>query len=558
MARSLEVRISMANRVAQYLYIILLFVATSVQPVSSRAQTGPEVQWQRCLGGLQHDQGDVILTTHDGGYAVIGATNCSDEGDVSTNHGGSDIWLVKLSAVGTIEWNRCIGGSADEYPMSAIETPDGGFVIVGRTDSPELGTHLVDNRAAYDALVVRTDQTGQVLWRKTLGGTADDRANGVCSTQDGGFAVIGTTASADGDVIGNHSTNGYTDAWLLKFTADGTLSWTKCVGSKTWDRGDCITQLRDGSYAIGGYAESFDSGSTVLGLGLAWLARLDTAGHIVWNRMLGGSNGISVVLNLLERHDGSIIATGTNAGGAVLVPRIDSSYYYRNPQDCGVACVSPNGDLLWQRRVGGTSFDEFFGATLDSENGVVASGLTSSRDGTIMHNHGGYSDVWLVRFDSTGGISWQGTYGGSDRDEARSVVATPDGGYAVVGYTNSLDGDVSGYHDQNGFDAWFVKLGKYDAVPYSRQGIPSTISLDAQPNPARNSVDLQYSLRAASVIAMEIDDEVGKRVKMFDLGFQSDGSHTFTLDVSLFSSGIYHLVLNSEHASATLKLNVIR
>lgn len=112
--------------------------------------------------------------------------------------------------------------------------------------------------------------------------------------------------------------------------------------------------------------------------------------------------------------------------------------------------------LQWQKAMGGGGFDQSTSICQANDGGYVTAGYTMSNDGDIHgSNHGGF-DYWVIKMDSTGSVLWSFTFGGSGDDYATSVVATTDGGYMVAGYSNSNDGDVSGNH--GGFDYWLVKL----------------------------------------------------------------------------------------------------
>src|SRR5688500_13825170 len=82
----------------------------------------PPIQWQKALGGTSSDGAQSKQTT-DGGYIVAGGSH-SNDGDVSGNHGLDDAWIVKLAATGNIQWQRCLGGSNDDYASSIQQTTD--------------------------------------------------------------------------------------------------------------------------------------------------------------------------------------------------------------------------------------------------------------------------------------------------------------------------------------------------------------------------------------------------------------------------------------------------
>ena len=109
------------------------------------------IEWQRCLGGSSSEFPSSVQTTADGGYIVSGTT-FSNDGDVTNFRGNSDYWVVKLSVTGTMEWQKCLGGgfipgtnSGYDKAFSAKQTMDGGYCVIGRTNSGNgdvTGLHL--------------------------------------------------------------------------------------------------------------------------------------------------------------------------------------------------------------------------------------------------------------------------------------------------------------------------------------------------------------------------------------------------------------------------------
>jgi len=154
---------------------------------------------------------------NDGGFIIAGQTN-SNDGNVSGNHGNYDYWIVKLSNSGDIEWQKCLGGTGEDWAYSIQQTNDGGFIVAGYTRSNDCdvsGNHALYGIVYYyDYWIVKLSNSGDIEWQKCLGGTNEDYATCIQQTNDGGFIVAGYTCSSNGDVSGNHGTN---DCWIIKF-----------------------------------------------------------------------------------------------------------------------------------------------------------------------------------------------------------------------------------------------------------------------------------------------------------------------------------------------------
>jgi hypothetical protein len=215
------------------------------------------IQWQKCLGGSDLDRAYSIQKTSDGGYIVAGYTY-SNDGDVSGNHGGGDCWIVKLLPTGNIQWQKCLGGSGYDYANSIQQTSDGGYIVGGYTNSNDgdvSGYHsnLSGGRKTSDSWIVKLSPTGSMQWQKCLGGSADDYASSIQQTSDKGYIVAGYAASIDGDVSGNH---GGGDCWVVKLSPTGNIKWQKCLGGNDCDYASSIRQTPDGGYIVAGVTDS--------------------------------------------------------------------------------------------------------------------------------------------------------------------------------------------------------------------------------------------------------------------------------------------------------------
>ena len=144
-----------------------------------------------------------------------------------------DYWIVKLDTTGNIQWEKCYGGSGDDEALSINQTNDKGYIITGLTTSNDFdvsGNHDTTN-SYRDAWLLKIDSTGNIQWQKCLGGTYEDYGTYIKQTKDGGYIIGGSSESNDWDVSGNHDTTGnYSDCWVVKIDSLGILQWQKCYG----------------------------------------------------------------------------------------------------------------------------------------------------------------------------------------------------------------------------------------------------------------------------------------------------------------------------------------
>jgi hypothetical protein len=181
-----------------------------------KLDTTGNIQWQKCLGGTDGDGAYSIQQTSDGGYIVAG-WSMSNDGDVTGNHGNGDYWVVKLDTLGNIQWQKCLGGIDSDGAYSIQQTSDSGYVVAGWSSSND-GDVISNHGIFQDYWIVKLDVAGTIKWQKCLGGTAGDEANSIQQTSDGGYVVAGWSSSTDGDIINHHGTNSYNDCWIVKLT----------------------------------------------------------------------------------------------------------------------------------------------------------------------------------------------------------------------------------------------------------------------------------------------------------------------------------------------------
>jgi pimeloyl-ACP methyl ester carboxylesterase len=209
-------------------------------------------EWQKTLGGNTFDEANSVQQTSDGGYVIAGYAQ-SNDGNVNGNHGGSDLWVVKLNSGGDMLWQKCLGGSDNDVAASIQQTTDDGYIIAGFTRSNNGDVSL--NQGSDDYWVVKIDSEGTIQWQRCLGGSSADYANSVRQTSDGGYVVAGYSYSNDGEASYNH---GIWDFLVVKLEPNGATEWYKCLGGSLNDQAYGIQQTADGGYIVAGSTESND------------------------------------------------------------------------------------------------------------------------------------------------------------------------------------------------------------------------------------------------------------------------------------------------------------
>jgi len=301
-----------------------------------------------------------------------------------------------------------------------------------------------------------TAQAPSIEWQKSLGGSEFDAAYSIQQTTDGGYIVAGESYSTNGDVTGNH---GDYDYWVVKLSTTGVIEWQKSLGGSGEDRGYSIQQTTDGGYIVAGQSASTNGDVTGNhGGNDYWVVKLSSTGSIIWQKSLGGT-GSDVGRSIQQTTDGGYIVAGTSNSidGDVTGNHGDFDYW--------VVKLSSTGAIIWQKTLGGTGSDNAYSIRQTTDGGYVVAGTSNSNDGDVTGNHGDF-DYWIVKLSSTGSIIWQKSLGGSGIDWATSSQQTTDGGYIVIGGSNSIDGDITASLGIN--DYWVVKLSSTGSITWQK------------------------------------------------------------------------------------------
>lgn len=225
-----------------------------------------------------------VLPTADGGYVVAG----TEPGRVANYYDG---WVAKIDAQGKLEWEYTYGGADDESIAAIRDTPDGGFVFVGATQS--------EGEGRTDAWIVKLDGSGQMQWEHTYGSPQPDEAMDVVTLSDQGFIVAGwTDRKVDRDKR---------DGWLLRLDAKGERIWEHTYGGREADLAYSIRPTNDGGFVVAGATASFGEGRMD-----AWVFKVDKDGNQLWNQALGGKDDeqATAVEPML---DGAFVVAGREA-----------------------------------------------------------------------------------------------------------------------------------------------------------------------------------------------------------------------------------------------------
>jgi uncharacterized repeat protein (TIGR01451 family) len=234
------------------------------------------------------------------------------------------------------------------------------------------------------------------------------------------------------------------------FGQEVVIEWQKSLGGSLPDFANSIQQTTDGGYIVAGSSRSNDGDVTGnIGAQDFWVVKLDASGNISWQKSLGGSTN-DILNSIQQTTDGGYIVAGQSNSNDEDVTGFNGGVW-----DYWVVKLDAVGNITWQTALGGSESDVAESIQQTTDGGYIVTGWSASNNGDVTGGNGSF-DFWVVKLDISGNISWQKTFGGSGFDVANSIQQTTDGGYIVAGYSQSIDGDVTG--NNGGQDFWVVKL----------------------------------------------------------------------------------------------------
>ena len=354
-----------------------------------------------------------------------------------------------------ITWQQCFGTPAEETQLYNIIKEEKTYLLAMRV--AENDTMITNYHGGADAWIVKTDITGNILWEKCYGGSLGEHINKIIPTDDNNYYLFGSSMSYDGDVL-NSGPHGY---WVVKIDTLGNILWENSYGNDRCDDRDAILMPDGGLLMMGRIMEAGGDVSTYYGVNDLWLCKIDSTGTLEWEKTIG-NEGLENATKIKLTEQNTLLMTGgfTQSGGMITCDHHGTNY-----EDVWILELDLEGNILQQFSFGG-NYDDLGLDIITTNEGYVLIAATNSNDGDVIGLHGepgnfAAYDIWISKVDYTGNLLWQRCLGGYGDEIPYYLTQTGDGGYIIIGLTNSDDGDVSGIHDDPPYydrDIWMVKL----------------------------------------------------------------------------------------------------
>ena len=410
-----------------------------------------EIDFITTLGGSKNESAQAVVNTTDGGYAILGHAQSMDGDVLNKSNESYDYWLLKFDATNQLQWQKTYGGSDDDRGVDLIQTSDNGYAVIGKSKSNDL--EVSENAGFDDFWVSKLDSSGTIIWEYSFGFAGSDTPYSIIQTNDDGYLLSGvldvSASNGQGDrnsILSRHAGGDY---WVIKLNASGVKQWSNYYGGSFTDTAYDAIQTEDDGYIIIGSSDSDDVDITNnLGSYDFWILKISATGTLVWEKSFGGSE-IDEAHAISQATDGNYLIVGDTRSNDVEISQNNGA------ADLWIVKITPEGTLLWEKTLGGSSFDVGRSISKTQDNGFLVSGSSRSSDGNLTSNKG-QNDAWVVKINSSGNLEWQKTIGGSEVDFFYDAVELNDQTIIAVGDSNSSNEDI---YENNGFsDLLILKL----------------------------------------------------------------------------------------------------
>jgi len=436
--------------------VLILLVTNGVHiGCSSKDDESPiiflyEIDSVITMGGTKNESAQSIKNTSDGGYVILGYTQSMD-GDISDKQNESfDYWVLKYDEQNSLQWSKTYGGTGIDVGNDIVQTSDGGYAIIGYSTSSD--EDVTENAGAHDYWIAKLDSAGNMSWQKSFGYSGTDDGLSIIQTSDNGYLITGvldvSASGGAGNTRNANSRHAGGDYWAIKLGASGTLQWSRYFGGSFTDTPFDVIQSNSG-YILVGASDSDDVDITASnGQYDFWVINISNAGELIWEKSFGGSE-IDEARAIVHSGDGNFLIVGDTRSNDVDISE------NLGGADLWVIKITPLGELIWEKTIGGSGFDVGRSIKGMQDGGFLVSGSSRSSDGDVNSNHG-QNDAWVLKINNNGSLVWERSIGGTSIDFANDAIELNDGSVIAVGETISNDGDIN--LNQGFTDLLIIKL----------------------------------------------------------------------------------------------------
>ncbi len=413
---------------------------TGLDPIYSINVNCLEVNNSWSFGGTDVDYSNFSMRLDNGNTLICGST-LSNDIDVTNSYGGTDAWAVLTSLNGDILWEKNYGGSSNEEFFKSLQMSNGNFLLGGTTRSNDFDVSI--NNGAEDIWLVSVDMSGNIVWESSFGGLGPNEFRSMCLLNNGNIAIIGS---------GDEITNGMQDAILIEVDINGNeLSSNNFGGTNVEIFTDIIQNSNDEIILLGNTDSNNFDVSNNYGLEDVWLVCIDELGNIKWEQNYGGS-GTDLAYDIMLHSNGDYYILGHSESAD-----FDFGNNY-GQSDIFVMRVQDGGALVWAQNYGSSGVDEANSSLVETEEGILISGLVSINDNDVSDYFGGEYDGWLCLIEENSSLIWNQNFGGTGHDLFTNLSVSSSGNLFLTGSTSSTDLNLQNDPSNGSQDFWMIEL----------------------------------------------------------------------------------------------------
>ncbi|QRR00820.1 CBM96 family carbohydrate-binding protein [Dyadobacter sandarakinus] len=546
--------------------------------IITRLCAQPSIQWDKVLGSSKGERLSSVQQTKDGGYILGGTSQSAADGDKTTiGKGGSDYWIVKLSANGTKEWDKTYGGTDFESFFSVKETTDGGYILGGGSYSgvggdksePNGGTSNPEDRQP-DMWIVKLAANGSLQWEKSIVRRGEEQMTHLSQTTDGGYIVVGSgylvKLSAAGAIEWNRSSvyalgsdqsgslqtsdnalmlgspvsGGYL---VTKLSLSGTVLWQKTyvsTGTGTTTSAPYIKFMSDGGYMLIGnsdYSIGGDKTQDSKGQKDYWIVKINAEGIKIWDKTYGGS-GNETAYDIYETNVGGYLITGISDSPV----SGDKTEVTNGITDAWIVKITDTGTIQWQRTLGGSKYLNYglergysnLGTlNQDKDGNFILSGYTNAKASEDKTSD--LEGTWMVKLNASGATVWNTTFG------LFGVKAATDGGYLAYGTLSGPADAIKSEDSRGGTDYWIARYSS-EATTKTLTASVSALSFSYNPNQMTPPQSITISGSAGAIPALSIIKSESSKWLTVNQG--ANGTISFSVNAAGVAPGAYQAVVH--------------
>ena len=475
------------------------------------------VIWENVWGGNNYDRFEKLIITPEDEYILL-ATSLSTDIDGLSNKGGQDVSIVKYDKDGNLVWQKSWGGNFGDSFTDFFQTQDGGFIICGLFQSTNIEN--LSNKGAVDAVIVKYDKNGNLIWQKSWGGNGSDTFSNLFQTYDGDFILYGLSNSTD--IEGLHN-NGEIDAIVVKYDKNGNLVWQKNWGGNSSEVFRKIYQTENDEFIAFGISNSTDIDDlTNKGDYDLIVVKFDNEGNILSQNMFGGNKEDNFI-DISKTFDDEFLAYGYSSSTDI------EGLSNKGESDAIIVKYDKDGNLLWQKNWGGNADDRLYSLNQTDGGNVIMNFSSTSTDIEDLPNKG-LVDVVIAKYNNIGDLIWQKSWGGNNIEVFGNLFQTFDGGFITYGISNSTDIEGIINADSNNFNIVLVKY----SIEYELENIVSENGASTVEQQGKYGMITSTPIEGYEVDEIVVKDKDGNvlDVKVEKL---EDGKYSFDLytDVSI-------------------------